>query len=648
MKKLLLIAATIGIAASSNAQARLSLYEEFSGENCGPCAVSNPGLWSLMNTGTNPKNILLIKYQSPIPTAGPIYLAYMTVTDARLAYYGVRSAPNGRLNGPKLGTGTKGSAGHVVNLLQSDIDAETAAASPFNITTTAMYNATGDSVTTTVKVDCVTPYAPVGASMRLRIGMIEHLVYAKAPGNNGETDFHNVVREMYPDAGGTVVDNAWTLGMTKTYVIKGKVRSFVAKLNAPSMVAWLQNETDKSIPQASQSAPLPTKFPNDISSSVVSFPSTIACTGSTISTASITLKNSGTGTTPITAATIYYRIGTGAWSSQAWTGSLASGASATVTLGPITLPTTPGIYALTDSVVMTGAVDENVLDNTFSSPITVVSTAATPLAYSYDFEAAIPANWYFYSPDGSDDTWVRVNLGTSAKSGKVSAWFNIFEYASGTSSMIVFPTPTVTSSVSLDFWQAYAQQSTSNNDKLEVVYSKDCGVTWTSLWSAAGASLATTTPQPVTSTTTSLWAPSSATSSEWVKRSVSLNTVPPNSILAFRGTANGGNTMFIDDVNVRSGGVSIKEENTILNSFSISPNPATEFTNVRFNLTEATKVEVSLVDVVGKTVLNVANENMTSGAHEMKVNTSSLATGMYMIRIATNNGTITERVSVVK
>ena len=61
MKKLLLIAATIGIAASSNAQ-RMSIYEEFSGENCGPCAASNPALWTLMSANTS--KVILVKYQS--------------------------------------------------------------------------------------------------------------------------------------------------------------------------------------------------------------------------------------------------------------------------------------------------------------------------------------------------------------------------------------------------------------------------------------------------------------------------------------------------------------------------------------------------------------------------------------------------------
>src|ERR1700745_573259 len=103
MKKLVLSLAAFAVF-TENGQQRLALYEEFSGENCGPCAQANPGLWTLISG--NPTKALLIKYQSPIPSAGPIYNLYKTVTNARMSYYSVPFAPYGRLDGTGLGTGT--------------------------------------------------------------------------------------------------------------------------------------------------------------------------------------------------------------------------------------------------------------------------------------------------------------------------------------------------------------------------------------------------------------------------------------------------------------------------------------------------------------------------------------------------------------
>src|SRR5690606_4276773 len=93
MKKLLLAfsAATL-TAAAVNAQSRMALYEEFTGENCGPCATYNPNFEALLLSSGNAGKIILIKYQSPIPSAGPIYNQYKTVTNNRISYYGINSA----------------------------------------------------------------------------------------------------------------------------------------------------------------------------------------------------------------------------------------------------------------------------------------------------------------------------------------------------------------------------------------------------------------------------------------------------------------------------------------------------------------------------------------------------------------------------
>jgi hypothetical protein len=302
------------------------------------------------------------------------------------------------------------------------------------------------------------------------------------------------------------------------------------------------------------------------------------------------------------------------------------------------------LYTITDSVVIPST-DQDAADNVATSTVTVVSTAATALPYSTDFESGVPSGYYFYDFDGSGSTWVNGSGGagsTYCHSGTFMPWFKLGSFATGASSMIIIPTPAVSGNVALDFWEAYAQNTTSSSDKLEVVYSTDCGTSWNTLWSAIGAAHATT------AATTTYWLPDRvANPTSWAKRSISLKTLPSGSILALKATDGGGNNLFIDDINVRAG-LDIQEKGLVLNSFSISPNPAVEFANISFNLTETSNVNVSIVDALGKTVLTIANENMTSGTHEMKVNTTSLASGMYLIKVATNNGTVTERLSVIK
>src|SRR5436305_6813998 len=102
MKQRLLLLLLSILTYNAGAQTRLSLYEEFTGEHCVPCATANPGLQSLI--AGNASKVLLLTYPSPFPVGGPIYNTYVSVINARLLYYGITTAPQGRLDGTKTGT----------------------------------------------------------------------------------------------------------------------------------------------------------------------------------------------------------------------------------------------------------------------------------------------------------------------------------------------------------------------------------------------------------------------------------------------------------------------------------------------------------------------------------------------------------------
>jgi hypothetical protein len=67
MKKNLLTLGLVIAGITSVAQTpRLSLFEEFTGENCPPCAATNPGLNA--NIAANSTKVVAIKWQVPIPS----------------------------------------------------------------------------------------------------------------------------------------------------------------------------------------------------------------------------------------------------------------------------------------------------------------------------------------------------------------------------------------------------------------------------------------------------------------------------------------------------------------------------------------------------------------------------------------------------
>src|SRR5688572_32875432 len=80
MKKQLLALGLLFGAVGLNAQStRLSVYEEFTGETCPPCAATNPGLNAILLTPTNQTKIVAIKWQVPIPSAPtPTWSLYKT------------------------------------------------------------------------------------------------------------------------------------------------------------------------------------------------------------------------------------------------------------------------------------------------------------------------------------------------------------------------------------------------------------------------------------------------------------------------------------------------------------------------------------------------------------------------------------------
>jgi hypothetical protein len=635
MKKLLLTltAVTLG-AAALQAQTRLSLYEEFSGENCGPCAAYNPGLWTLLSANTN--KILLIKYQSPIPSAGPIYNAYKTITNARMTYYGTPFAPYGVQNGDEV-------TGNIASYTQSNIDASVANTAPFAISVNHQWSAAGDSVYANITITTPNAFtAPTGANLKLRVALIEHLDYCTAPGTNGETEFHNVVREMYPDATGTSISSTWTASQTQNIKIGGLVPNRVDKSNDRAViVVWIQddNTTGKNghIYQAAQSTKV--ALATDASIKACTVP-VLSCATSSVSVpTSVVLTN--TGANPLTSANIYYKVDNGAFATATWTGSIAPGSNATVTIPSVSLSV--GAHTITDSVVsINGAGDINTANNAAVVKITVrdASPATLPVATGFENGGTMPTNWTLYDEDGNGANWMlKANAGSNSV---YSLLYLNYGFAPGEVNTAILPGNLASMGThALDFQLAYAQYS-NEDDKLDVVYSTDCGVTWTSVWSDHGASMATHAPVgnnvqfvPV--------------EGDWRNKSIDVSSVPANALIGFRATSDYGNNLYIDNVNLRDGAaVGVHNVAAAAQEVKLYPNPAVESTTLQFSLAKAGKVQVSVLDATGRTLSVIADQNMKAGAQRFNISTSSLAAGMYQVVIRGEEGTTTQRLSVVK
>jgi hypothetical protein len=70
--------------------------------------------------------------------------------------------------------------------------------------------------------------------------------------------------------------------------------------------------------------------------------------------------------------------------------------------------------------------------------------------------------------------------------------------------------------------------------------------------------------------------------------------------------------------------------------FSNYPNPFNPETNIRFTLDQDEKVNISLYDILGNLVEEIANENMRTGMHEIRFKATGLASGVYILQMRTS------------
>jgi hypothetical protein len=631
MKKTFLLGGLLAAALFANAQQRLVLYEEFSGENCAPCAATNPGLWTLLTTGTNPNKVMLIKYQSPIPSAGPIYYQNTVDVQNRMTYYTVPFAPYARIDGA-VSPGANG--GHPADLTQAHLDAETAIASPFNITVNN--TVTGTTLNSTINVSAVAAYT--GTAVKLRAALVETLIYTSPPGTNGETEFHHVVRKMYPTADGQAIPNTWTNGQTGTYTFSGAIPSYVDRTHELFVVVWIQNDdANKQIAQAAKSTNLPLPV-SDVASTGITVPGMtgqLNCGVSNIAP-KVTIKN--TGTSALTSAQIYYRSGTGAWSMQPWAGSLAANSSTDVTI-TTPIPGAVGYIALQDSVAMpNSAADINPANNLSASALSVVAnTGGQALPLSTDFESNT-ANWVPYATAGNYPIPVTTVTGKGYDGSNNMLAYPCYSLEAGQVGFNIIPFADIPAGAkALDFYVAHAIYTGTGggDDKLEVVYSTNCGQAWTSLWSQAGATLATAPG------TTASFVPSG--NSQWAKRSVDMTAVPANAQVAFRATSQFGNNIFVDNVNFRTGSATGIEEFVSGGAANIYPNPVTNQMTVALNMVKSAKVSFQVVNMLGQQVGQSVVKDLTTGQTNTTLSTNDLAPGVYFLNIVTDKGNLQQK-----
>ncbi len=166
---------------------RRPMFEEFTSSTCGPCASFNNSTFNPF-IAAHGDEITLIKYQMNWPGSGDPY--YTAEGGVRRNYYGVNAVPDLYVDGKVCGTNSTA----VNNAFN------TSKATMCYLEVQSQHEIQGNNVI----IDCnILPYANY-SGVTVQIAVIERKTTQNVA-TNGETEFHNVMMKMVPDASGTLV-----------------------------------------------------------------------------------------------------------------------------------------------------------------------------------------------------------------------------------------------------------------------------------------------------------------------------------------------------------------------------------------------------------------------------------------------------------
>ncbi len=90
------------------------------------------------------------------------------------------------------------------------------------------------------------------------------------------------------------------------------------------------------------------------------------------------------------------------------------------------------------------------------------------------------------------------------------------------------------------------------------------------------------------------------------------------------------------------------EELESISAVGMYPNPTNDNTTLSFEVNEAGRVAVDVLDLLGSRVMRLDLGSVSSGLRTVQLPTSELAGGMYLVRLTTENGQASQRLQVVK
>lgn len=92
--------------------------------------------------------------------------------------------------------------------------------------------------------------------------------------------------------------------------------------------------------------------------------------------------------------------------------------------------------------------------------------------------------------------------------------------------------------------------------------------------------------------------------------------------------------------------IGLEEVSTNEVSMTIYPNPAKDNATLDINLDQNSVASIKVIDLMGRNVIDLGTKSMKAGQNTIELNTSNLNNGMYFVKVASDNGVVTKKISI--
>lgn len=285
---------------------------------------------------------------------------------------------------------------------------------------------------------------------------------------------------------------------------------------------------------------------------------------------------------------------------------------------PVITYNTPGRY---DVKLIAYSGTDSVIKQSNHLVFVTPANAQPNLLFYEDFENFTNLNDSNYTCTSYDTiaNWQITNQ--SSYSGTQSLMINNYENIIKNKTEIISPAINLIgqNGAGISFKYAFTQRKTSNNDKLTLMVSRDCGTSWVPRWNKQGLALSTADSSNL---------PFIPNNTQWSEALISnLPSIFYTDGFRFKLSfeSDGGNNIYIDDLNIN---YLTSQQKINYSSFKIYPQPASEL----LNITNLFPFTYEIFNSLGQIIYT---NNLKNSYHQ--INTKPLKNGIYFIRLSIEN-----------